>query len=103
MLDKSTIREISKMKVDDLLAIYDYAKGLEAVNPELMKLFKESKDTKGLAGIGALLIAIPDPFTDVPGVILLVLARVIERNRGASIQEISREFNRALNELKDVV
>ncbi len=54
MLDKSAIREISKMKIEDLLAIYDYAKGLEAVNPELMKLFKESKDTKSLAGIGAL-------------------------------------------------
>ncbi|MDG6927659.1 MAG: hypothetical protein JRN26_01665 [Nitrososphaerota archaeon] len=103
MLDKNTINEISRMKIEDLMAIYDYAKGLETVNPALRGLFRETMDTRNLAGLGALLIAIPDPITDVPGVVLLVLAKVIEKNRGASIQEIAREFNTALDELKDIV
>ncbi|MEM3249330.1 MAG: hypothetical protein QXL00_06110 [Conexivisphaerales archaeon] len=103
MLDKSTINEILKMKMEDMMVIYDYEKGLGFVSPALKGLFKESKNTKSLARIGALLIAIPDPITDVPGVLLLVMAKVIERNKGINIQEISREFNNTLNGLKDII
>ncbi len=103
MPDKRTIKEISNMKIDDFVTIYDYIKGLEAVNFNLRGLVRESKGSKNLGKIGALLIAIPDPITDVPGIALLILAKIIEKNRGANIQEIYREFNEVLDGLKDVV
>ena len=103
MIEKRAIKEISNMKVDDLTTIDDYLKGLEVVNVNLRELFKENRGSSNLAKLGALLIAIPDPITDLPGIALLILAKIIQRNRGASVQEIYREFNKALNGLEDVL
>jgi len=103
MRNKSIIEEISKMKLEDFEVIYDYVKGLEFVNPQLKGLLREKSNVKGLERIGALLIAIPDPFTDVPGVVLLLLAKIIEKNKGANIQEIYMNFNAELNSIKDFI
>ncbi|MGC8557585.1 MAG: hypothetical protein ACP5NC_01140 [Nitrososphaeria archaeon] len=103
MRNKNIIEEISKMKLEDFEVIYDYVKGLESVNPQLKGLLREKSNVKGLEGIGALLIAIPDPFTDVPGVVLLLLAKIMEKNKGANIKEIYMNFNSELDSIKDFI
>jgi len=54
------------------------------------------RDTRALKGMGILLIALPDPFTDVAGVGVLLAARALSR---PGIEDLVEEYRRVAGDL----
>ncbi len=57
------------------------------------------RDTRALKGIGILMIALPDPFTDVAGAGLLLAARMLSKD---GIEDLMDESSRILRDLHDL-